>query len=82
MDKGLVEEAATLFLEAKHAVALTGAGHSTPSGIPDFRSPGSGLWSQVDPMEVASIQALYRDPEAIRSIPVASTCPEALSKGL
>jgi NAD-dependent deacetylase len=59
-----VEEAATLFLEAKHAVALTGAGHSTPSGIPDFRSPGSGLWSQVDPMEVASIQALYRDPEA------------------
>jgi NAD-dependent deacetylase len=64
MDKGLIEKAATLFLEAKHAVALTGAGHSTPSGIPDFRSPGSGLWSQVDPMEVASIQALYRDPEA------------------
>lgn len=64
MAKSKVEEAATLFLEAKHAVALTGAGHSTPSGIPDFRSPGSGLWSQVDPMEVASIQALYRDPEA------------------
>ncbi len=64
MDKVLVEKAATLFLEAKHAVALTGAGHSTPSGIPDFRSPGSGLWSQVDPTEVASIQAFYRDPEA------------------
>jgi len=62
--KSKVEEAATLFLEAKHAVAFTGAGHSTPSGIPDFRSPGSGLWSQVDPMEVASIQAFYRDPEA------------------
>ena len=64
MAKSKVEEAATLFLEANYAVALTGAGHSTPSGIPDFRSPGSGLWSQVDPMEVASIQALYRDPEA------------------
>ncbi len=64
MDKGWVERAATLFLEATYAVALTGAGHSTPSGIPDFRSPGSGLWSQVNPEEVASIQALYRDPEA------------------
>ncbi len=62
--KSKVEEAATLFLGASYAVALTGAGVSTPSGIPDFRSPGSGLWSQVDPMEVASIQALYRDPEA------------------
>ncbi len=59
-----VERAATLFLEAKHAVALTGAGHSTPSGIPDFRSPGSGLWTKVDPMEVASIEAFHRDPEA------------------
>ena len=64
MDQGLIEKAGGLFLEAKHAVALTGAGHSTPSGIPDFRSPGTGLWSQVDPMEVASIQTLYRDPEA------------------
>ena len=64
MAKSKVEEAATLFLEAKHAVALTGAGHSTPSGIPDFRSPGSGLWTQVNPEEVASIEAFYRDPEA------------------
>ncbi len=64
MDKDLIEKAARLIAEAKHAVALTGAGHSTPSGIPDFRSPGSGLWSQVDPTEVASIQAFYRDPEA------------------
>lgn len=64
MDKVLVEKAATLFLEANRAVALTGAGHSTPSGIPDFRSPGSGLWTQIDPMEVASIEAFHRDPEA------------------
>jgi len=64
MDQSLIEKAARLVAEASHAVALTGAGHSTPSGIPDFRSPGSGLWSQVDPEEVASIQAFHRDPEA------------------
>jgi NAD-dependent deacetylase len=44
-------------------VALTGAGISVPSGIPDFRSPGTGLWEKVDPMEVAHIEAFHRDPE-------------------
>jgi NAD-dependent deacetylase len=44
-------------------VALTGAGISVPSGIPDFRSPGTGLWSKVDPMEVAHIDAFHRDPK-------------------
>ena len=56
--------AATLLRGAHHAVALTGAGHSTPSGIPDFRSPGTGLWERVDPMEMASLYAFRRNPEA------------------
>ena len=34
-----------------------------PSGIPDFRSPGTGLWENVDPMEVAHIDVFRRDPE-------------------
>lgn len=43
-------------------VALTGAGISVPSGIPDFRTPQTGLWSRVDPMEVAHIDAFRADP--------------------
>lgn len=54
--------AADLVHQSRRAVALTGAGISTPSGIPDFRSPGTGLWSQVDPVRVASIQEFKRDP--------------------
>jgi NAD-dependent deacetylase len=44
-------------------VALTGAGVSVPSGIPDFRSPGTGLWENVNPMEVAHIEVFRRDPQ-------------------
>jgi NAD-dependent deacetylase len=54
---------AELVRDARRVVALTGAGISVPSGIPDFRSPGTGLWANVDPMEVAHIDAWRRDPE-------------------
>jgi NAD-dependent protein deacetylase/lipoamidase len=54
---------AELIREADSIVALTGAGISVPSGIPDFRSPRTGLWANVDPMEVAHIDVFRRDPE-------------------
>jgi NAD-dependent deacetylase len=58
-----VEQAIALLSAARHMVALTGAGISTPSGIPDFRSRGSGLWTDADPLAVASIWAFHDRPE-------------------
>ena len=60
---GTAERLAELIRESRCTVALTGAGISVPSGIPDFRTPGKGLWENVDPMEVAHIDAFRRDPE-------------------
>jgi NAD-dependent deacetylase len=57
------ERLARLLRSARRAVVLTGAGISVPSGIPDFRSPGTGMWENVDPMEVAHIDAWRRDPD-------------------
>lgn len=59
----LIARAAGLLSQSDYAVALTGAGHSKPSGIPDFRSPGSGLWNQVDPIAVASVFAFRLRPQ-------------------
>jgi NAD-dependent deacetylase len=54
---------AELLRGSERAVVLTGAGVSVPSGIPDFRTPGKGLWEKVNPMEVAHIDAFRRDPD-------------------
>jgi NAD-dependent protein deacetylase/lipoamidase len=53
---------AELVRGARSVVALTGAGISVSSGIPDFRTPRTGLWEKVDPMEVAHIYAFHSDP--------------------
>jgi NAD-dependent deacetylase len=58
-----VERAAAILADARPAVVFTGAGVSTESGLPDFRSPG-GLWAGVDPMDVASLTAFRRRPQA------------------
>jgi NAD-dependent deacetylase len=56
-----VERLTELMRERQPCVVLTGAGVSTESGIPDFRSP-TGIWARYDPMEYASIDAFQRDP--------------------
>ena len=57
-----IEFAADLIRQSKHTVILTGAGVSTPSGIPDFRSSGTGLWSKDEPLEVASLSTFRTKP--------------------
>ena len=55
---------AELIRERQPCVVLTGAGVSTESGIPDFRS-AEGIWASYDPMEVASIAGFRRDPARV-----------------
>ncbi len=62
-DDSALHAAARLLRSARHAVVFTGAGMSTPSGIPDFRSRGTGLWEQSNPMEVASLGVFQTHPE-------------------
>jgi len=52
-----------LLKNAKHAVVFTGAGMSTESGLPDFRSAKTGLWEKEDPALIASTEALNQDVE-------------------
>ena len=54
---------ARLLQSSSSTVVLTGAGVSVPSGIPDFRTPGTGIWENVDPFEVATIDAFHRDTQ-------------------
>ena len=61
MDRHSIARAAEFVHAARSAVALTGAGFSRPSGIPDFRSAG-GLWTRDDPMAVASLSGFRADP--------------------
>lgn len=57
-----IQSAAEIIRKSKRGVVLSGAGISTPSGIPDFRSPQTGLWSKIEPLEVASALAFRYDP--------------------
>lgn len=59
-----IQEVADFLRASRSAVAFTGAGISTPSGIPDFRDPQSGLWSHIDPLKVASIHSFRQHPQA------------------
>jgi len=63
LDPSKVQIAADLVKSARHLVVFTGAGISTASGIPDFRSQGTGLWTKNDPMEAASLTSFLRRPE-------------------
>lgn len=62
--RDLIARAIQLLKTARYTIALTGAGISTPSGLPDFRSQNSGLWAESDPFLVASLYAFRRQPEA------------------
>lgn len=59
-----MKEVASLIADSKHCIALTGAGISTESGIPDFRSK-DGLWSRYEPEEYAYIGSFLRNPAKV-----------------
>ncbi len=61
MDK--YQEVAKLLKDSRKSMVLTGAGISTESGIPDFRSKGTGLWTKMDPMEALSADVLFSNPK-------------------
>jgi NAD-dependent deacetylase len=63
-----IEEFAHMLKKAKYCCALTGAGISTESGIPDFRSPGIGLWTSVDPIINFSVETFVEKPEVFFAI--------------
>ena len=67
-----IEQVAEILLQHSPCVALTGAGLSTPSGLPDFRSPGKGLWERLEKLPdsasaVLTLQGFKENPEAFYS---------------
>lgn len=58
-----IEQAAQMIIDSKSTIALTGAGVSTKSGIPDFRG-ADGLWTKVDPAKFASLNGFLSEPMA------------------
>ena len=65
MSGKIIKEIGHLIRNCEYTIALSGAGVSTPSGIPDFRSTNSGLWETYDPFEVASLNAFRYNPEKV-----------------
>lgn len=57
-----IERIAGLIQESTGFYVLTGAGMSTESGIPDFRTPGTGMWENVDPIKTSSVEVLRENP--------------------
>ncbi len=57
-----IKIAARLLENARHLIVFSGAGISTPSGIPDFRGEKEGLWQRLDPMQVASATSFFKTP--------------------
>lgn len=62
-----MDNLAALLQEADNTLVFTGAGMSTESGLPDFRSKNRGLWEKFNPDELANVQALYNNKEAFTS---------------
>jgi len=61
IEKKKIHQAAELILNSKEAIALTGAGISTESGIPDFRGEG-GIWEKYKPEIYGNIEAFLKNP--------------------
>ncbi|MCX7667355.1 MAG: NAD-dependent deacetylase [Atribacterota bacterium] len=68
MEENVIYDVARFFREKKPWLVLTGAGISTESGIPDFRTPSSGLWVRYDPMEVLSRDVLFSKPDVFYQV--------------
>jgi len=82
MDQDAIKQAAQLIREHNGFYALTGAGMSTESGIPDFRSPGTGLWEKVDPIATSSAEVLRNNPRLFyeADVVIRGKCGQALTE--